>query len=625
VAPARPTSRYVVADSPRGGGGVAAALLFGNRHLKGEQMLRVLSRIVTFVGSLSLALSGSVSTAQDWVDQSNEHTQRLMTMEAEFSPERASLNGLSQYDGLTSDFGPKLLERRIEAAEMLLNQYNKLLETENDPLVAQDLQILIDKLAGDIEGDRLQQKFMLDWTNLPETIFQVTSAMLSEQTPPERRASVVELLNRYTGLHPGTQSAFEQAKAMWKESQGDAKIGPYRADVERALANFPTYAVGVRQLVEEFGLDGAAAALGALDVQTADYADWVRANVLPAARDDFRLPPEIYAYSLRQAGVDIDPETLIQRARVEFFETRATMDILAPIVAEKFGLEKAGYREVIAALKQAQIPESELEETYSDVLKKLEQAIIANRVLTLPGFPVRMRLASAAESAAQPAPHMQPPPLIGNTGQQGEFVLTTSSTSTDDAKSYDDFSFDAAAWTLSAHEGRPGHELQFASMIDRGVSYARALYAFNNVNVEGWALYAEAEMVPFEPVEGQLIAMQHRLLRAARAFLDPMLNLGMISVKDAARILREEVMLSSAMVDQEINRYTFKNPGQAPSYFYGYTRLLSLRVATETALGERFDRMAFNDFILGQGLLPPGLMAAAVENGFIPSAIQEGS
>jgi uncharacterized protein (DUF885 family) len=42
--------------------------------------------------------------------------------------------------------------------------------------------------------------------------------------------------------------------------------------------------------------------------------------------------------------------------------------------------------------------------------------------------------------------------------------------------------------------------------------------------VEGWALYAEAEMIPYEPAEGQLIALQFRMLRAARAMLDPMLN-----------------------------------------------------------------------------------------------------
>lgn len=579
----------------------------------------MLARVLALLGAFSVTLAAPVVSAQEWVEQSNENTLLLMQMEAEFSPESASLNGLPQFDGLTSDLGPDLIERRIAASEQLLDEFREKLASEADPLVGQDLQILIDKLEMDIEGARLEQQYSLNWINLPEIIFQVTAGMLSEQTPAERRASVAELLNRYTGLHPETDSAFDQVKAMWEESQGEGRIGPYRADVERALANFPTYGAGIRQLVEQSEIEGADEALDALDVQIADYGDWATTNVLPATRDDFRLPPELYAYSLRNVGVDIEPETLIERARVEFFETRAAMDILAPLVAEKFGFEADGYRAVITALKQDQMPESELEDTYAGVLRQLEAQIAENRVVTLPSYPVRMRIASAAESAAQPAPHMQPPPLVGNTGQQGEFVLTTSIASGEEGQSYDDFSFDAATWTLSAHEGRPGHELQFASMVDRGVSFARALYAFNSVNVEGWALYAEAEMVPYEPVEGQLIAMQHRLLRAARAFLDPMLNLGMISTDDAARILREDVMLSDAMVEQEINRYTFNNPGQATSYFYGYTRLLSLRVATETALGDRFDRMAFNDFILGQGLLSPDLMAQAVEDEFIPS------
>ena len=165
---------------------------------------------------------------------------------------------------------------------------------------------------------------------------------------------------------------------------------------------------------------------------------------------------------------------------------------------------------------------------------------------------------------------------------------------------------------------RPGHELQFSAMVERGVSQARSLYAFNSVNVEGWALYAEAEMIPYEPAEGQFIALQFRMLRAARAMLDPMLNLGQVTREEAGRILTDEVMLSKAMARQELDRYTFNMPGQAGSYFYGYTRILQLRAETELALGAKFDRLAFNNFLLGQGLLPPYLLAKAVREHFIP-------
>jgi uncharacterized protein (DUF885 family) len=155
-------------------------------------------------------------------------------------------------------------------------------------------------------------------------------------------------------------------------------------------------------------------------------------------------------------------------------------------------------------------------------------------------------------------------------------------------------------------------------MVERGISLARTLYAFNSVNVEGWALYAEAEMVPYEPLEGQLIAQQLRLLRASRAMLDPMINLGLTDRDTAFNWLVDKVGLSKAMARQEVDRYSVNSPGQAGSYFYGYSQLMALRAETELALSDRFDRNAFNDFLLDQGLLPPKLLAKAVREQFVP-------
>ena len=62
-------------------------------------------------------------------------------------------------------------------------------------------------------------------------------------------------------------------------------------------------------------------------------------------------------------------------------------------------------------------------------------------------------------------------------------------------------------------------------MLERGVSLARVV-AFNSANLEGWALYAEAQMKQHLPLEGQIGVLQMRMMREARAFLDPMLNLG---------------------------------------------------------------------------------------------------
>jgi uncharacterized protein (DUF885 family) len=276
---------------------------------------------------------------------------------------------------------------------------------------------------------------------------------------------------------------------------------------------------------------------------------------------------------------------------------------------------------VIKQLKQQQLDRNNIEPYYQTVIDKIEAIIRKQHLVTLPKRKMIMRLASEAESAAQPAPHMDPPPLINNHGERGAFVLPLGNPPSGNGKNeaYDDFTCKACAWTLTAHEGRPGHELQFSAMVEHGVSLARSLFAFNSVNVEGWALYAEWMMVPYEPAGGQMIALQLRLLRAARAFLDPMLNLGLITRQRAHDILVNDVGISEAFAREELDRFMFRSPGQATAYFYGYSRILQLRARTEIALGDKFNLQQFNDFILSQGLLPPDQLAEAVEKQFIPA------
>lgn len=454
--------------------------------------------------------------------------------------------------------------------------------------------------------------------------------LLQDQVAAARRPAALARLRRYTGLEPGTISAAENAKARFAEEAADPMhLGPFREKVQQSLANTARYTAGIRGLYKKYGLDrleGAEAALAALEQQLTDYNEWVKTTVLPRSRDDYRLPAELYADNLKQVGLDIPPQELMQKALVSFTEIRNEMQALAPLVGKEHGLAVTDYRAVMKALKQEQLPKDQVEAHYAGVIRQIEDIIRREHIVTLPERAMIMRLASEAENAAQPAPHMQPPPLINNKGERGQFVLTTGNPPAKDGaktEGYDDFTHKSAAWTLTAHEGRPGHELQFSAMVERGVTLARSLFAFNSVNVEGWALYAEAEMKPHEPLAGQLFALQARLQRAARAFIDPMLNLGLMTRERAHDILTQDVGLSEAMTRQEVDRYTFRAPGQATAYFYGYLKLMELRTATEVALGPKFDRQAFNDYIIGQGLLPPQLLAKAVREDFIPAQLKK--
>src|SRR5690606_29399807 len=555
------------------------------------------------------------------VEKSNADAQVLIAAQAKFQPEGFSFFGIPGYDDKVADLGPNNGERFRAAMTDAKAALEKKLQAERDPNVRQDLQIMIKAAAESIEGSALSERLLLPWTDAPQLVFSGLQGLLSDQTPPGRRAKALDRLKAYVGMAPGTTPITRLARERYEERAGDqALLRPTKLEVEQALGNVDTYIAGIGKLFAKYDIEGAQPALDALAKQFKDYQTWARSEVLPDARADATLPPELYAFQLKQFGIDIDPRLLIDRAQVEFMETRAAMTQLAPLVAKAKGLQgidDGDYIAVIRALKQDTIPNDQLEARYRTVI----DPIIRKRgIVDVPQRPMVMRLGSEAESAASPAPHFLPAPLVGNTGQQGQFVLPVSVPNPDGSSlQYDDFNFESAAWTLSAHEGRPGHELQFTAMVERGISLARTLFAFNSVNVEGWARYAEAGMVPYGPLDGQMIALQLRLRRGARAVLDPMLNLGLIDRDGARRVLEEEVGVSPAMAKQELDRYMFNAPGQAGSYFYGYSRILELRMDTELALGDRFSRLAFNNFLLDQGLLPPDLLAKAVEEEFIPA------
>ncbi len=561
--------------------------------------------------------------APAWVAHSNELAQILLQAQAPFQPEMASFFGVPGYDDKVADLGPDYTVRYRAALNKAREQLREKLQLERDPNVRQDLEIMIAAAERSIESSTLNEQHLMPWLDVPQAVFGGLNNLLSDQVPAERRAKALDRLKAYLGQAPGTQSMATQARQRYEEKSGTPNLlQPTRIEVDQALANVDTYISGIGKLFAKYKIEGADASLAELSTQMKDYIAWTQKDVLPNARTDTRLPAELYAFQLKEVGVDIDPALLMQRAQLEYMETRAMMRQLAPLVVQAKGLKVADpndYAAVIRALKQDKINNDQLESHYRGVIDAIDPIIRKQGIVDVPQRPLQMRLGSEAESAASPAPHYLPAPLVGNTGQQGTFVLPLGNPASGKEAQYDDFNFGSAAWTLSAHEGRPGHDLQFAAMVERGISLARTLFAFNSVNVEGWALYAEAEMVPFEPLDGQMIALQFRLLRAARAMLDPMLNLGLTDRERARSVLVDGVGLSEAMTTQELDRYTVRAPGQASSYFYGYTRIMELRMQTELALGDKFYRLAFNNFLLDQGLLPPDQLAKAVNEVFVPA------
>ena len=580
-------------------------------------------RIVVGLLAALLSLAARAQDPAGWIATSNKYTNLLLAVEMKHTPELGSNEGLSQFDVEISQ--PTLADEDQERKEKadVLATLKRALGKEKQKEVAQDLQIVIRNIELEFREQDFDRAHRVDFLNASRRVFSGLRVLLDEQTPAERRPAAVVRIRKYAGLVPGYKSLTEILKQRVMEQMGKpGVVYPARTEIETELSRNPNYLEGITTLLQKYKLTGWQEPYEKLKSQLVEYDAWTKANVLPKARADFRLPPEEYALNLEDYGIDIPPAQLAAMAHEAFSDLQAEMKPIAEQIAKERRLPSSDYRDVIPELKKQQLVGDAILPFYQERLKQIEKIIVDKQIVSLPDRPARIRIATAAETTQQPAPHMVAPPFLHNTGQKGEFVLPLNipaGAGQTASEKYDDFTFDAAAWTLTAHEARPGHELQFDSMLEHGVSVARFRYAFNSTNVEGWGLYSEYLIRPYMSPEGQLVSLDYRLMRAARAFLDPELQAGKIQPEEAFRVLEQDVVQSHAFAQEEVERYTYRAPGQANSYFYGYTKLIALRKEVEAALGAKFDQKKFHDFILAQGLLPPDLMRKAVMEEFVPA------
>jgi len=573
---------------------------------------------------LSITSPAQAPGSKSWITRSDSFTSKLIDLDKKYSPEFGSSEGLAAYDKQVAipSLANQLAQRKEEKA--LVATYTAALTTEKQAQVAQDLKILITHLKQGFRRQDFQLSREVPFFNAANTIYSGLQILLDDQTPAPRHAAALIRMRKYAGLEKGYQpiTAILQERVSQQIAKGTEMIYPSKQQMEVELSRNAAIMDGIPELCKKFNLTGWEQPYATLKKQVEDYDRWTRDHVMTKARTDFRLPAEEYALNLEDYGVDIAPADLAKLAHAAFTEIQQQMKSIAVQIAHEHHLLYADYRDVIHELKKDQLHGDSIMLVYQQHLKDIEAIIREHQLVTLPNRPAIIRLATAAETAQGPAPHMVPPPFLNNTGQRGVFVLPLNmppQPGQSSGEKFDDFTFDAASWTIIAHEARPGHELQFDKMVEEGVSKARALYAFNSTNAEGWGLYSEYITRPYMPLEGQLVSLDYRLLRAARAFLDPELQAGITTQQQALDILTKDVVQSPAFARQEVERYTLRAPGQANSYFYGYIKLLALRKDTEAALGDKFNALRFHDFILSQGLLPPALIREAVMNDFVPS------
>lgn len=559
----------------------------------------------------------SVQAPPSWIATSNQIAEEYSRALAEILPETGSGLGYQEYDSRAT-VNDRNLEQRMESHNKAWKaKLEGLIAAEKHPEVLVDLNVLKEEIERRLRGLELEREYgIVPFDRVTDGVFYSLQTLINEQNPASRKLAAVDRFKKYVNgfsegelkSQPSTEAA--RARIERKIKQYGSKNGPSKGkrfyplqrDIDHYLENSAKVLEGIKDLLAKSGRDDWKEDYEKFRIQVRTYENWVRTSLRPLARSDYRLPYGLYSHVLTRYGHRDTPEAIRDAARKEFDNNLKTYAALAAEIAKRDGLKDASPKAVIRHLKSNIETDAEkIRARYIKADDDLSAEIRRRDLVTLPSVPLRIRVASEAESRIQPVPHLTTPALIGNTGQRPEFVVPIGSK---DKLAFDDFAFAATAKSLTAHEGRPGHDLQFSAILDRGVSIIRARYAFNSVNVEGWALYAEWLMEESMTLDEKMGLMMARMMRNARMFLDPDLHLGKLTPEQATQVITEQVGMSPEWADLELKRYMFRSPGQAPSYYYGYLKLRELREETVKRMGQDFRERCFHDAILQAGLLP---------------------
>ncbi|MGH9670924.1 MAG: hypothetical protein ACRD3A_12540, partial [Terriglobales bacterium] len=185
-----------------------------------------------------------------WVQRSNENAKVLIQVLARFEPEAASQIGAEGFDEQIVDMKPGVNERSRRATREAIDELKRRLAQEKDPLVRQDLEIMIKAAHQNIRGSLLSEMWDVPYFNLPRNVFLGIRSLLDDQVPPERRKAALVRLRRYAGMEPGYDPIVKLAEDRTRERLNQpGLLGPVKEEVERNLNTSPLFIAGIGQLL----------------------------------------------------------------------------------------------------------------------------------------------------------------------------------------------------------------------------------------------------------------------------------------------------------------------------------------------------------------------------------------
>ncbi|HWF15780.1 MAG TPA: DUF885 domain-containing protein [Acidimicrobiales bacterium] len=342
----------------------------------------------------------------------------------------------------------------------------------------------------------------------------------------------------------------------------------------------------------------------------AAYRDGLRADILPAARDDDHpgicfLPDgdAMYRAMARlHTSTDYTPDELhamgreiVAQVREELIETGSRL------------WHTSEPTEIFDHLCN----DPELRYASRDEMLEHARRVVAAAereaprwFATVPDQPCTVEPVPEAEEAGMAAAYYMPGAIDGS--RHGTYYLNTYKP--EERHRY-------AAEDIAFHEAVPGHHFQLTiAMESTDLSSARRVL-HDTACAEGWGLYSERladEMGLYSDDVARMGLFAADSWRASRLVVDTGIHALGWSRRKAVEWLGANTPMPRIEVESEVDRY-ISFPGQALAYMVGRREIVRLRARAAEGLGARFDLKQFHDLVLRVGILPLPALARTVE------------
>jgi uncharacterized protein (DUF885 family) len=442
---------------------------------------------------IQLSLCSSIAFAQTAMASSpqpeaafNKLVDEYFDFYFQFHPTAGTQAGLHQYDAKLEDFSPSGVAAEVAGLARFQKQFSSIQASQLSQESAGDLEVLTSSVqAGLLELQSIQM-----WRKDPdlyvsELSYSIFMVMRRNFAPPaERLRSVIAREREIPRVLRAARQNISNPPRVYTEvalQQMPDNIKFFQNDVPAAFREVHDPA-----LLAEFKASNDAA-IEALN----KFQDFLRTDLLPASKGDFRLGAENFRKKLLyDEMVDIPLDRLLE---IGYADLRRNQQQLKEVAAQID--PHRSMAEVLADLHRDHPPADQLLQTFRDTLGGLRQFIEQHHIITIPStIPPIVEETPPFERALTTA-SMDTPGAYETKATEAMFNVTLPAPDWKPEKVEQWMQgFNRGTITSTAiHEVYPGHYTQFL-WLQAAPSKTRKLL-YNASNAEGWAHYTEQMML----------------------------------------------------------------------------------------------------------------------------------